>query len=95
VLLTKYDQSCPEETLELNHRRLINQIWKLIPMREHNEDWDKQLNTVINEISGLNQIFLTLNYLIVLSKLEGLKINKDYDFQFFRKTIFEVLQLFK
>jgi hypothetical protein len=28
-------------------------LWKLIPMRENNEDWEKQLNTVIIEIAGL------------------------------------------
>jgi hypothetical protein len=38
--------------------RLTNQIWKLIPMREHNEDWKKQLDTVIIEIAGLNEIFI-------------------------------------
>jgi len=27
-------------------------------MREHNEDWHKQLNTVIVEIVGLNEIFI-------------------------------------
>jgi hypothetical protein len=33
-------------------------MWKLIPMRENEEDWKKQLNTVILEIAGLNEIFI-------------------------------------
>ena len=27
-------------------------------MRENEEDWEKQLNTVIIEIAGLNKIFI-------------------------------------
>ena len=61
-------------------------------MRENQEDWKKQLDTVINEIAGLSEIFLSLDYLILISKLEGLRVH-DSDFQFFRKTIFEVLEL--
>ena len=46
------------EAFEKNIMRLTNQIWKLIPMKENNEDWEKQLNTVILEIAGLNEIFI-------------------------------------
>ena len=74
--------------------RLINQIWKLIPMREHEEDWKKQLDTVIIEIAGLNEIFiLEPQFLQILTKLEGLKIVEDLDFQVYRKTVFEVINL--
>jgi hypothetical protein len=38
--------------------RLTNQLWKLIPMWEHGEDWNKQLNTVIIDIAGKDEIFL-------------------------------------
>ena len=74
--------------------RLTNQIWKLIPMREHEEDWKKQLDTVIIEIAGLNEIFiLEPQFLQILTKLEGLKIVEDLDFQLYRKTVFEVINL--
>jgi hypothetical protein len=33
-------------------------MWKLIPMKEHEEEWDKQLDTVIIEITGFKEIFL-------------------------------------
>jgi hypothetical protein len=33
-------------------------MWKLIPMKENEEDWEKQLDTVILEIAGLNEIFI-------------------------------------
>ena len=59
MLLTKYDFVFSNEDLSKNIKRLTNQLWKLIPMKENNEDWEKQLNTVTLEIVGLNEIFLS------------------------------------
>lgn len=68
-------------------------MWKLIPMRENNEDWQKQLNTVIIEIAGLNEIFISNpQFLQLLSKLEGLKLI-EIDFNLYRKTVFEAINL--
>ena len=68
-------------------------MWKLIPMRENNEDWQKQLDTVILEIIGLNEIFCSNPYFLqLLSKLEGLKI-MEVDFNTYRKTTFEAISL--
>lgn len=80
-----------EKEIKKNLIRLINQIWKLIPMREHKENWKEQLNVVILEITGLNVIF-NAQYLQLLSKLEGLK-EADTTFEFYRKTIFECISL--
>lgn len=57
VLLSKYDIEFSYESFETNVTRLTNQLWKLIPMREHGENWGKQLDTVILEIAGLGKIF--------------------------------------
>ena len=63
-------------------------------MREHNEDWQKQLDTVILEIAGLNEIFIyEPQFLQILFKLEGLKVSPNLDFQNYRKTVFEVINL--
>lgn len=63
-------------------------------MRENEENWEKQLDTIIIEIAGLNEIFIYQpQFLQILSKLEGLKVNKDLDFQIYRKTIFEIINL--
>ena len=63
-------------------------------MREHNEDWQKQLDTVILEIAGLNEIFIyEPQFLQILSKLEGLKVSPNLDFQNYRKAVFEVINL--
>ena len=63
-------------------------------MRENEENWEKQLDTIIIEIAGLNEIFIYQpQFLQILSKLEGLKVNKYLDFQIYRKTIFEIINL--
>ena len=61
-------------------------------MREHGENWSKQLNTVIIEIAGMNEIFLDPQFLQLLSKLEGLRV-QDISFELYRKTVFESISL--
>ena len=63
LLITKYGFSISEEVVRVTVKRLTNQLWKLIPMREHEEDWEKQLNTVLIEIAGLNEIFIDPHFL--------------------------------
>ena len=73
--------------------RLTNQLWKLIPMRENEEDWKKQLESVTLEIVGLNEIFIiNATLLQLLSKLEGLH-EMETSFNLYRKTIFESISL--
>ena len=92
VLLTKYGVA--EVTgMEQNIVRLTNQLWKLIPMRENNEDWQKQLDGLVLEITGLNEIFVINGTLVsLLSKLEGLRV-LDVSFELYRKTVFETISL--
>lgn len=92
MLVDKYGIGFDEEVMRKDAQRLTNQLWKLIPMREHNEDWFKQLETVIIEIAGLNEIFMGPVFLQLLSKLEGLKV-KETTFELYRKTIFESISL--
>lgn len=62
-------------------------------MRENNEPWLKQLDTVIIEIVGLNEIFLQdPQFLQLLAKLEGLH-KEDIEFNLYRKTVFEAISL--
>lgn len=64
-------------------------------MREHDEDWLKQLNTVIIRIAGLHEIFShDQRFLDLLSALEGLLMREDViDFYTYRKTVFECISL--
>ena len=62
-------------------------------MRENSEDWKRQLETLILEIAGLNEMFiLAPNFIQLLSKLEGLKIQST-TFEIYRKTVFESISL--
>lgn len=88
----KYGVYIPQEVVVKNVQRLTNQLWKLIPMREHEEDWEKQLDTVIIEIAGLNEIFIGPVFLQALSKLEGLRV-QETNFELYRKTVFECISL--
>lgn len=92
MLLNKYNIEFEYEDLSANIKRMTNQLWKLIPMREHNEDWQKQLDTVILEIAGLNEIFIGPLFLQMLSKLEGLRVTET-NFELYRKTVFECISI--
>ena len=92
-MTNKYNIEFSIESINKNIIRLVNQCWKLIPMRENNEDWAKQLDTVVLEVVGLNEIFYNRPQLLqLLSKLEGLKLSV-VTFDRYRKTIFEIISL--
>ena len=93
MLETKYQFNFSPEVIAKETMRLTNQLWKLIPMRENEEDWDRQLQTVIIDIAGKEEIFLhNSHFLQLLSKLEGLRL-ENVDFSIYRKTIFECINL--
>lgn len=92
MLCDKYEIEFSQETIQKTVLRLTNQLWKLIPMRENDEDWYKQLQTVTLEIAGLNELFISPTFLQLLSKLEGLQI-KEVNFELYRKTIFECINI--
>lgn len=93
-VIDKYNIVFSKEVLQKDINRLTNQLWKLIPMKENDEDWEKQLNTVRVEISGLGEIFKEdLDFLILLSKLEGISSIDDISFEIYRKTVFETINL--
>lgn len=90
---TKYDFEFSDDIMRQNIIRLTNQLWKLIPMRENGEDWKKQLTTVIVEIAGLKEIFLSdPHFLQLLSKLEGLQV-VELQFATYRRIVFESISL--
>lgn len=93
-MMTKYDFNIDREVFVKNINRLTNQVWKLIPMFENAEDWEKQLNTVTIEIAGLHEVFSGRpSFLQGLSKLEGLAQMRDIEFEVFRRTVFEIISI--
>lgn len=95
MVSTSYGFQMSEDVVTSDVNRLTNQLWKLIPMRENEENWLGQLDTVIIEISGLNAILVNQNnFIVLLSKLEGLKI-VETEFNAYRKTVFEAISLLR
>lgn len=93
-MIDNYGIDIASESIERNITRLTNQIWKLIPMKENNEDWEKQLDTVNLEIAGLGVIFASKpQFLTLRAKLEGIKEKPEISFEIYRKTVFECLTL--
>lgn len=76
--------------------RLTNQIWKLIPMKENNENWQDHLSLLLLELTGLNILSggVNVDFLVLLSKLTGLR-ELEVDFPIFRKTVFECITLLR
>jgi len=77
-------------------KKLINQIYKLLPNREENIDWQTPLNTIIEEISGMDRLLSNYHEILfpLLCKLEGLyNLTEEKDFFAYRRTIFECLNL--
>lgn len=80
----------------LNLRRLTNQIYKLLPSREENLDWETPLSTIIEEFSGMSYLLISQQEILfsLLCKLHGLKdLKEENDFYLYRRTIFECLNL--
>ena len=68
----------PSSAVTADVNRLTNQLWKLIPMRENQENWLGHLDSLIIEIAGLKELSSNTDnsekILILLSKLKGLKV---------------------
>ena len=88
----KYNAVIPEEDFEKYLIVLKNKVYKLLPLKEENLDWDKYLNSILIEVSGFSSLFEDRVRLIsLMSKLEGL--NSLEDFMLYRRTVFECLNL--
>lgn len=93
--MTKYGFEIQDNLVEEDINRLTNQLWKLIPMREREENWQNQLDTVVIELAGLSNVLnANSKFLVLLSKLEGLRVT-EVDFLVYRKTVFEAISLLR
>lgn len=84
------------EAIAYNLKRLTNQIYKLLPNREENIDWQTPLSTIIEEFAGMSRLMPKQqeNIFPLLCKLEGLhSLTGEDDFFQYRRTIFECLNL--
>lgn len=92
----KYNLEVSKETLRKSLKRIINLIYKLLPMREEGNDWEKPLETIIEELVGMNRLVIDLqpDLFPVICKLEGLfSLQGTQEMGLYRRTIFECLSL--
>ncbi len=93
----KYNITLSRTIVQNDIKRIVNQIYKLLPLREENKDWQKPLQTIIEELTGMKRLFLgqqEQSFFILLCKLEGMfELVQSIDFDLYRRTIFECLSL--
>lgn len=95
-MILKYGFDIEKEAVKVNLGRLTNQIYKLLPIREEGGNWEKPLETILEELAGMDRLFLDQQpELYKLScKLEGLfTLTAREDFMAYRGIIFECLSL--
>lgn len=93
-MLLKYDFDIDIQTVSINLRRLTNQIYKLLPLREERQEWQKPLTTILEELAGMDRLFLNQQPVLykLACKLEGLfTLTNEDDFLLYRGIIFECL----
>ena len=95
-MINKYNACFNNTTIEESLIRLVNLTYKLLPMREENENWEKTLETIIEEFSGMDRVLIDQHDILfpLLCKLEGLfLLSEKESFPLYRRTIFECLSL--
>lgn len=96
MMLLKYDLNIENNAINLNLKRLTNQIYKLLPLREEGGDWRRPLETIMEELAGMDRLFLDQQPILfkLFCKLEGLfTLENANDFMIYRSIIFECLGL--
>lgn len=82
---------------EIYIKQKKNQAFKLLPLKEEDGDWEKQLSIILIEMNGLIDLTQEEEVLAItiMAKLAGLKgLKEEEDFFLYRKTVFEVISLF-
>lgn len=94
--MNKYNLEVSPQVFASSLKRNINLVYKLLPMREEGQDWERPLETIIEELVGMNRLLIDLqpNLFPIICKLEGLfSLTDKKDMSLFRRTIFECLSL--
>lgn len=87
---TKYGMIFEDSEIQMYLSGVKNKIYKLLPLREEELDWDKYLSSILIELNGFNNLFSNkIEVISILSKLEGLRDLEN--FMLYRRTIFECL----
>lgn len=95
-MVLKYGLDINKDAIVINLKRLTNQVYKLLPLREEDSDWRRPLETIMEELAGVNRLFFDQQPVLykLSCKLEGLfSLEREEDFMIYRSVIFECLGL--
>ena len=96
-MILKYNINIDNKDIASRLQTIINQIYKLLPNREQGIDWEKPLQTILQELVGMQRLMnggYSEIYFPLFNKLEGLySLTNQEDFLCYRRTIFECLSL--
>ena len=93
-MILKYGLEIDNEAVKVNLGRLTNQIYKLLPIREEGGDWRRPLETIMEELAGMDRLFFDRQPQLykLACKLEGLfTLEEEDNFMIYRGIIFECL----
>lgn len=96
-MILKYNIQINSNIVAQRFQSLINQIYKLLPVRQEKSDWEKPLKTIMEQLAGMQRMLNCSDsemYFVLLNKLEGLySLTSEQCFIDYRRTIFECLNL--
>lgn len=71
--------------------KMKKQLYGLLCEREKGGEWEKYLDSILIELMGYNDSSKTIDYYTLYSKLSTCRY---LSFKYYRKTIFECMNLF-
>lgn len=77
--------------LEAYRDKMKNKLYGLLREREKDGEWEKFLDTILIELLGYDEKNKTIDYYTLYAKLSSCKY---LSFKYYRKTIFECMNLF-
>lgn len=82
---------------EVYQEHLVNQIFKLLPLRDEGKDWERYLNGLLIELNGLEYLTEELNFISLLGKLAGLPFLTEEQIAqgYYKKIVFDSIHLAK
>ena len=96
MVIKEYNCEIDNTAICYNLKRIVNQIYKLLPNREEEIDWQTPLKTIVEELAGMDRLLIDQHDILfpLLCKLEGLyTLTDEEDFFLYRRTIFECLNI--
>lgn len=80
------------ETIHEAYRdKMKKKLYGLLREREKGGEWEKYLDSILIELAGYSEGSKTIEYYTLYAKLAACKY---LSFQYFRKTIFDCMNLF-